>query len=60
MSRDKLAALARAAVTLVAGAALLYAIGRYLGWWVVGAIAVAGIGAAWWSVRQLPSRMMPW
>lgn len=52
LNRDELAAAGRAVVTLIAGAALLYAIGEYLGWWVVGAIFISGIGAAAWDARH--------
>lgn len=44
MPRDSLAALARGIVTVVAGAALIYA----LGWWTVVLIVV---GAAWECTR---------
>ena len=64
MNRDELAALARAAFTLTAGViivgALAYAIGCYLGWWVVGLIALAAIGAGVRWVLLWPRRMMPW
>jgi hypothetical protein len=43
----------RAAITVLSGAAILYAIGRYLGWWVTGAIVVVGLGDAAWCALQL-------
>ena len=52
MNRDEWAAAGRCAVTLLAGAAIAYAIGRYLGWWSVGAIAIAGFGVALWDARH--------
>jgi hypothetical protein len=39
-----------------AGAVLLWAIGRWLGWWWTAAIAVAGIGDAIWCAARLPAR----
>lgn len=51
---DRIAALAaRPVVTLVAGAALFYAVGHWLGWWVVLAIAAAGIGDTAFAAVQL-------
>lgn len=63
MTRDRLASYARATGTVLLGTALLYAIGRYLGWYVVGAIAVIAIGdltwCKWQLARRLPTRR-PW
>jgi hypothetical protein len=60
MNRDELAALARGATTVLAGAAILIAIGVLVSWWVVGAIAVAGIADAAWCAQRLPARWRPW
>ncbi len=60
LNRDELAALARGAVTLIAGAAILYAVGRWLGWYWVGAIFVSGVGAALWDMRRWPRIWRPW
>jgi len=46
----------RPAITVLSGAAILYAIGRYLGWWVTGAIIAVGLGDAVWCAIQL----RPW
>lgn len=42
------------------GPLALYAIGRYLGWWVVGAMVVAAGGWLWHAARRFPAGMMPW
>lgn len=56
MNRDELAALGRALVSVIAGAALLGALGHFLGWWTVGVILGIALGDAircaiilrWW------------
>jgi hypothetical protein len=64
VNRYELAALGRATFTVAMGTAILYAIGRYLGWWVVVAIVAAGVGTAAWClwqlVSKLPTRWRPW
>jgi len=61
MNRDRLAALGRAIVTLALGAAIFYAIGRWLGWWAAGAIMIAGIGAGtWWIARWMARFPTSW
>ncbi len=44
------------ALTVLSGAAILYAFGRYLGWWTVGVIAVAVLADTVWCAVQL----LPW
>lgn len=58
MNRDELAAIGRAAITLIAGAAILYAIGHWLGWWVAGAVFVSGVAYGVWWLARLPVRML--
>lgn len=41
MNRHQLAALARGTVSVIAGGAILYALGSWLGWWSVVGLAVA-------------------
>lgn len=60
MNRDGLTALGRAAVMLIAGAALWYAIIRWLGWYTAGAVALAGAVDFVWCALRLPRRMRPW
>jgi len=60
LNRDQLAALARGVITLAAGATILYAIGRYIGWCCVAAIAGAGIADSLWCWSRLPVRWRPW
>jgi hypothetical protein len=57
VNRDEWAALGRAAVTLIAGAALWYAIGRYLGWWVAAVLFATAFGYGAWWVWRLGARM---
>lgn len=45
---------------IVVGAALLYAIGGFLGWWFVGALAVATFADLVWCSVRLPRRWRPW
>lgn len=55
VNRHQWAALARGALSVLVGALILGAIGYWLGWWFVGAIAIAGIGyTCRWAVR------LPW
>lgn len=60
LNRDELAAYARGAVTIALGLALFYAIGRWLGWRVVGAIAISSLGAAAWDVWRRPGWWRMW
>lgn len=60
MNRDELAASARCAVTLVAGAALFVALGWITRWWIAVAVLVALSGAAAAWIASLPRRWMPW
>lgn len=55
MTRHSFAALARGTVTVIAGGVVLYAFGRYLGWWT---IALVLAGAAWGSLVDW--RFMRW
>jgi hypothetical protein len=58
VNRDEWAALARGIVTVLAGAVLVGAIGLFVSWWAVGAIAVIGVAVAavdacrcpWWRL----------
>lgn len=58
--RDAMNALALGIVGVTAGAAVLYVIGRYLGWWIVALIAAAAICDSAWCLLQLPRRWRPW
>lgn len=60
MNRDQLAALARGTVTAIAGAAILYAIGRYLGWATLGAFVISCVGAAAWDAWRRPGWWRMW
>lgn len=44
---------------VIAGAVMLYAVGSWLGWWWVAAIAVVGIAEAAWCASKLPARWRP-
>jgi hypothetical protein len=57
VNRDTPNTFLRGVVTVLAGAVILYAIGCYLGWWVAGTIAVAGLAdTAWCAIQLLPWR----
>jgi hypothetical protein len=58
--RDTANALVLGIASVAAGAAVLYAIGRYLGWWIVALIVAAAIGDSVWCLLQLPRRWRPW
>lgn len=60
MNRHQLSALARGTVAVVAGGALLYAAGRYLGRWLVAGFAALAIADFVWCTLQLPARWRPW
>ena len=64
MNRDQLAATARGAGAVTAGAAPFVAIGWLVSWWLAGGIVLAivalALGSLWWLSRRLPSRWMPW
>lgn len=53
MNRDSIAASARGIGTVLTGAAILYALGRYVGWWAVAALVVYAVGDTAWAVVQL-------
>ena len=59
MKRDQLAAFARGAFTLAIGGAVLYAIGRWLGWWYVAGIFAVAIGDAVWCTWRLARQLGP-
>jgi hypothetical protein len=56
MKLDQLAALARAPLTLAIGAAVLYSVGRWLGWRAVGAIVIIAIA----DMSRWPAHWRPW
>jgi len=60
VTRDGLATFGRAAVMLIAGAALWYMIVRWFGWYLAGAIALAGTVDFVWYALRLPQWMRPW
>jgi hypothetical protein len=60
MNRDELAALVRGTAAVAIGAALLWAIGHWLGWWVVAGIAVGAVADSAWCASRLPARWRPW
>jgi hypothetical protein len=60
VNRDQWAALARGVVSVTAGFAILYAIGAWLSWWVVGAIFVGALADTVWCATRLPREWRPW
>lgn len=60
MNRHQLEALARGTVAVLGGVAILYAIGRYLGWWVLGAVVITCIGSAAWDACRRPGWWRLW
>lgn len=60
MIRDRLASLARGTVSVLLGLGLIYAIGRWLRWWVPVVIMLAAAGAFVWEMTRLPARWRPW
>lgn len=56
MNRDERAAIADGIVTVLAGAAVLYAIGNYLSWLVVGVVTLVVVADAVWCAQ----RLWPW
>ncbi len=60
MNTDERASLLRAVFSVLAGAAILSALGAWLGWWTVALIAAAGAVEWVWGELQLPSRWRPW
>lgn len=59
MNNHQLQAIARGAVSVAAGGAIFYAAGRWLGWWFVGAFAIAAIADFAWCMIRLPERWRP-
>jgi hypothetical protein len=57
MNRDSLAALGRAVVTVLAGAAILGAIGALGSWLLVEVIAAIGVVTAAWWLYVWPPRL---
>lgn len=60
LNRDELAALARAVVYVLAGAAILVAIGWWLSWWATGAIVIGGLAAAGLDAWRRPGWWRMW
>lgn len=67
LTRDRLADLVIAALVGwwapllgLLGLLALYAIGSYLGWWVVGLIVVTAIGAGAWDAARWVTSRRPW
>lgn len=57
---DRLAALARGTLAVVLGAAILLAVGRWLGWYWVAATFLLAIGDLAYTVSRLPTRWRSW
>lgn len=45
---------------VLAGTVVLWALGHWIGWWLVAAIAVAGLGDTIWCTTRLLRRQWPW